>query len=354
MKKELPVKIFSNYFKGGHVQGIALDKEEGYIYYSFTTQLVKTDLHGNFIGSVKNILGHLGCITFDPDRRKVYGSLELKHDSIGKGIMKVTGKEIAEEDAFYLVSFDADAIVREEMDAETEGVMTAVWLPEPLKYYKAVDPVSSKEHQYGVSGIDGVGYGPKFSLEDGKNTILIAAGIYGDVDRTDNDCQMFFSYSPDIFDKYAKPLTQLNPHHSGIEADNIYFLYTGNTTWGVQNLEYDPFTKSWIVAVYKGNKSNYANYSTFFIDGTVAPVQRNIPGREGEKGNMLTLKKIGETVDGVIYGAHFPYGSTGVASIGDGRYYFSEDTVDRSNSTYATTVVMHKIDETSPLVFKEI
>jgi hypothetical protein len=38
--------------EASHVQGIAVDKKHGYIYYSFTTLLVKTDLAGNVVGTV--------------------------------------------------------------------------------------------------------------------------------------------------------------------------------------------------------------------------------------------------------------------------------------------------------------
>ena len=111
-----PRRVSSGYWPEGHVQGIAIDEAGGYIYFSFTTILLKTDLTGNPVGSVCNIVGHLGCITFDPDRRRVYGSLELKHDAIGRGIVSRTGRELAEEDAFYLVSFDCDAITSMDMD----------------------------------------------------------------------------------------------------------------------------------------------------------------------------------------------------------------------------------------------
>ena len=43
--------------RAAHVQGIAVDKEKGYMYFSFTTTFVKTDMEGNVIGSVKG----LGC-----------------------------------------------------------------------------------------------------------------------------------------------------------------------------------------------------------------------------------------------------------------------------------------------------
>ena len=63
-----PKDIFSGSYKTGHCQGIAVDAERGYVYYSFTTILVKTDLDGRFIGSVSNLAGHLGCITYDRER----------------------------------------------------------------------------------------------------------------------------------------------------------------------------------------------------------------------------------------------------------------------------------------------
>ena len=157
---KFPDKILSGYWKEGHVQGIAFDPEKGHVYLSFTTILLKTDLQGHPIGSVRRLAGHLGCITFDPERRRVYGSLELKHDAIGKGIIGRTGWDPSTEDNFYLVSFDIDKIDRMEMDAETDGIMSAVWLPDVAADYGAADPVSGAKHRYGCSGIDGTGLGP--------------------------------------------------------------------------------------------------------------------------------------------------------------------------------------------------
>ena len=73
---QIPNTILSGAWKEGHVQGIALDEEKGFMYFSFTTILLKTDLYGNPVGSVKNLAGHLGCIVMDSERRRVCGSLE--------------------------------------------------------------------------------------------------------------------------------------------------------------------------------------------------------------------------------------------------------------------------------------
>ena len=60
--KNLPEVIHTGVYRGGHIQGIAIDNERKYIYCSFTTELVKLDMDGNFIGSVKGFTGHLGCL----------------------------------------------------------------------------------------------------------------------------------------------------------------------------------------------------------------------------------------------------------------------------------------------------
>ena len=61
MERNLPKNIFSGYWKTPHCQGIAVDTKKQYVYYSFTTMLVKTDMQGNVIGTVKGLMGHLGC-----------------------------------------------------------------------------------------------------------------------------------------------------------------------------------------------------------------------------------------------------------------------------------------------------
>ena len=53
----LPRSIFAGEWTGGHIQGIAVDTERKYIYYSFTTVLVKADLDGNVVGTVEGGFG---------------------------------------------------------------------------------------------------------------------------------------------------------------------------------------------------------------------------------------------------------------------------------------------------------
>jgi hypothetical protein len=94
-----------------HVQGIAVDKTKGHVYFSFTDKLVKTDLSGKLIGSVTGLVGHLGDLDIS-ENGKVYGSLEYKRDAIGKGIAKELGVKSRSEDGFYIAIFNGSRIVR--------------------------------------------------------------------------------------------------------------------------------------------------------------------------------------------------------------------------------------------------
>lgn len=174
-----------------HCQGMTMDKEKRFVYYSFTTKLVKTDLYGNIIGSVEHIVGHLGCIDFCDIDGKVYASLEYKNDSIGRDILETLGQgDRTINDGFYIAIFDVDKITRLDMDAERDGVMRTVFLKTVLDDYKGTVTIDGKEfeHVHGCSGIDGLAIGPDFG-GDG-NYLHVCYGVYGDVSRTDNDYQV--------------------------------------------------------------------------------------------------------------------------------------------------------------------
>ena len=274
--------------------------------------------------------------------------------------MNRTGKELAEEDAFYLVSFDCDAINAMNMDAEvTDGegksVMTALYLPDVVKDYAEPDEVSGALHRYGCSGIDGTAYGPVFGQPpDSEKKIMVCYGVYSDVERTDNDHQVILQYDPVMIEEWGKPLTQAAPHHSGCPAEARYFFYTGNTTYGVQNLEYDPHTRTYLVAVYTGHKEHFTNYPLFFIDATQAPREGELAGRKGERGLLLTAARPTPAVS-ENGGCWFGLGQTGVYAFGDGRYAYSVqlDRPEEGRRMQASEVVLYALDEGSENVFSE-
>ncbi|MBO5040816.1 MAG: hypothetical protein J6D09_06945 [Clostridia bacterium] len=337
--------IFSGYMGHGscHCQGIAVDKKNGYLYYSFTTKLLKSDLDGNIIGSVDKIVGHLGCIDFNERDGKVYASLEYKNDEIGRGILKTLGvDDDSLQDAFYVAIFDVDKIDRMDMNAETDGIMKTVYLGAVVDDYNGTAK-NGAPHIHGCSGIDGITVGPDFGDKNGKHYLHVCEGIYSDHSRTDNDYQVVYQYDVEgWWDSYAQPLNQHSMHRSGPEKPrNQYFFYTGNTTYGVQNFEYDEFTGDYFACVYEGSKPQFPNYPMFVVDGSIAPKEEELIGCDGEKGLVLTLKNVGLCENGIC-GASFPHGCTGFYSFGDGRFFVSQHTYSADDGQ-ATNVYLYRL-----------
>ena len=318
---------------GGHIQGIAADLENGFLYCSFTTELVKYDFDGRFIGSAKGLTGHLGCIAFGPDGR-VWGSLEYKNDAIGKGIAGKTGVTHAQA-GFYAAIFDGAKITRPDMDASADGIMTAVHLAEVTDdhlYTAEQNGGGTLCHRFGCSGIDGMTFAPLPGTvpdENGnrKMYLHVAYGVYGDTTRADNDYQVILAYDVTDWAKYEQPLTA-ELHRSGSDrADGKFFVRTGNTTWGVQNLEYEPQTGRMYMAVYTGKKPIFPNYPMYIADWNAAPRNEYLAGfGDGTKGDTVPLFRAGlYHAQSDIFGWTFPLGSTGMIALGDGKWAFSRN-----------------------------
>lgn len=323
--------------KTGHLQGIAADPETGDIYWSFTTVLIKTDVRGKRLGSVTGLIGHLGCIAFSPEKKELWGSLELKDDSIGQGISKMLGKDGVVRNAFYAVVFDTDRIIRENMDAERDGVMLACHLPEVTEDYLAVLP-DGTPHRHGCSGIDGITLAPAISEEKrAKNYLYVAYGIYGDTARDDNDDQVILCLDPEKARESARPLSQSDPHTDGTLCEEKLFLRTGNTVYGIQNLEYDSFTDSFFAAVYPGNKPGFANPPMFVFPRSQNAV--SLGGRE---------KRLAADVKEFC----FPLGSTGIYSLQNGEFVMSSCFTDSGMD--AGTVRRYRFTDAPPDGFGQI
>lgn len=311
-------------FKAGHVQGIAVDQQNGYVYFSFTTMLVKTDMQGRVLGSVTGFLGHLGCITFNPADGRVYGSLEYKDDAIGQGIQRLEGTNVQFPHAWYVASFDGSKIDRCSMDFATSGVMQATYLKTVVDDYDYRQ--GAVEHKYGCSGIDGVTFGPRLKGDNGKQYLTVAYGIYTDLGRIDNDYQVLLQYDLSKINKLAQPLTQDNLHQSGPgKPDGKYFVYTGNTDWGVQNLSYEPNGNKWFMLTYRGKKPGLQNRTCYVIDGNVKAQRQALKGVEPtEQGMVLQLLQQGskDAANGV-YGWECPWGAYGFAPAGNDYYYIA-------------------------------
>ncbi|MBR5186927.1 MAG: hypothetical protein IKW18_00525 [Clostridia bacterium] len=345
----LPTVIKTGVWHGGHIQGIAIDRERKYVYCSFTTEFVKLDMDGNVIGSVKGFTGHLGCLAYSEADGRVYASLEYKNDVIGKSILRNLGIANEIKNAFYVAMFDVEKIDRLDMNAETDGVMTTVFLREPTEDYLAEWEENGKvqKHRLGCSGIDGITFAP---IEN-EMRLLIAYGVYSDLERTDNDHQVLLSYDPEKLKPYETVLTATNIHESGPSScKERLFVYTGNTNFGVQNMEYDPFTGNIFLAVYPGKKPCFPNFKMYVIDGSKDPEVQPLKGLNGTEGKVLFLKEEG-LCGNSIYGYRFPYGSTGMASLGNGYFYFSEDHSEKGSYSSEIRLYRYTGDTEKPFIY---
>ncbi|HRO47062.1 hypothetical protein [Agriterribacter sp.] len=339
-----------------HVQGVAVDTKRGYAYFSFTTSLVKTNLKGEVIGSVDGFLGHLGCLDINPGDGRIYASLEYKNDKIGKGILQGLGNKLTsgdnEENSFYIAIFDGEKITRPGMNAEESNIISTVYLKEVVDDYNTMVTNRGKQtkHRYGCSGIDGIAFGPQFGQKQGKNLLNLAYGIYGDTSRTDNDYQVILQYDVNSLQQHERPLSQSRFNVTGPDKPlNKYFLYTGNTTYGIQNLEYDANTGYWFAAVYPGKKPGFPNYSLFAINGSESAELQALKGFDNsEKGKVLQLAKAGiyDEQSG-IYGWHYAWGATGMHSLSNGYFYISQNGTTENKKQYCNLQLYRWTDQAS-------
>lgn len=298
---KLPLEIISSKVTDCvHCQGIATDGK--FMYYSFTTKFLKTDMQGNFVGVATGLTGHLGCMAYNDADGCVYASLEYKNDVIGEGIRKELGIDGKCAEAFYIARIDVSKIAGE-VDAIESGALTLVRLNDVCEDY-------TNDHRHGCAGIDGITFIPD---RNGKRTVAVAYGIYLNA----GDDQVILTFDFDrlrpLFEKIL-PGSDTTP---GVKADEKLFAHTGNTDFGIQNLEYDAHTGCLLAAVYPGKSEIYPNRRMYFIDLCAPEYEEN-----GKK--YLPLAKRGLPHESGVYGSDFPHGAYGLISLGDGYYYFAE------------------------------
>ncbi|MFA6591755.1 MAG: hypothetical protein WCR48_02520 [Bacteroidales bacterium] len=321
-----------------HVQGLALDRANDCMYFSFTSMFIKTDLSGKVLATIEGIEGHLGAMTLNPEDGKVYASLECKDDEIGNGIAnKMNVDKVTKgSSVFYIAVIDVKKLTRMGMNPEKDGVMTTVYVKEAAQDYGAVNP-DGTDHRYGCSGIDGVTFAPAVGDRSRKPKLFlyVGYGIYGDLNRKDNDYQVLLQYDVTSWASYERPVKFGQIHSSGPASPlHKYFLYTGNTNYGIQNMAYDSFTGKILLAVYKGRKPQFPNYDLFSLDvkaKAFSSALRHDPYSAPVE--QLSLAKDGhfDSASGT-YGWHFKWGSTGLCPLGGGYFYISENSKNKDKT----------------------
>lgn len=345
----LPLKQNGGTWPTSHVQGIAVDLKGGYIYYSFTTLLAKYDFSGKLVGTLVGWTGHLGDLDFNPSDGRVYGSLEYKKDN-----------------AFYIAIIDVSRIDRVGIEAQKSEIFQTVYLPEVTKDYTADlngdgkfdgNVGNTPDHRYGCSGIDGVGFGPAFGRTDGPQLLTVAYGIYAHTQRTDNDHQVLLQYDIADWRRYERPLTEAAPHHSGPEkVQGKYFVRTGNTTYGVQNLAYDAASQRWFLGVYKGTKPSFPNYGLFAVDARTQPKRGDligVPGSGGrgtEQGLLLALADDGLKDPATGIRGWNQKADVGIQPLGRGLFYLAVGSGPKGKQTGDLTLHRWTGDAAKPFV----
>lgn len=331
---QLPKTIQTPFFNTGHCQGIAVDVENKAVYYSFTTFLVKTDFTGKVLGTVSGVQGHLGCLDWDAQKKLVYASLEYNDDEIGRGVKRQEHSNVKLDNTFYVAIFDARKITRIGMDAARDSVMRICYLGKVSKDYTANVKINGAtlRHRLGCAGFDGISLGPDFGVRDDTQYLTIAYGIYNDTTRTDNDYQVLQQYQVERILKKARPFTTNDHFKKGIRKPRrTYYAYTGNTTYGVQNLEYDPATGLWFMAVYRGHKRWFPNHKLYVVDGTKPTARERLKGVPYIKCLQRTLpllKSAEQSGDGQESQALDA--SYGLHALGDGYFYVVESIKDEA------------------------
>ena len=339
---DLPMVLDISSGVSSHVQGIAVNREKGEMYFSFTTRFIRTDLRGRVLGTIDRIQGHLGAVTFRPEDGYVYASLECKDDEIGARIAKKLGVPMWDGTYSYVAIIDVAKVDRIGMDPENDPVFRTVCIKSAMDDYDASVqlPDGVRKHRFGCSGIDGVTVGPAPAgiyrtgalvsrVLDSPDYLYVACGIYGEADRPDNDYQILLCYPLEELKGYAQTVSFGTMHTSGPARPwRKYFVRTGNTTYGVQNLAYDPFTGYLLMAVYRGKKPQYPNYSLYAVDLAKPSFKARLEGVPYRTCKQLQLPL---AADGLLHeasgirGWNVRWGSTGLFPLGGGYYLFSEN-----------------------------
>ena len=205
--------------------------------------------------------------------------------------------------------------------------MRTVHLPEVWKDFSAKVKNGGKTYsrRYGVSGTDAMCFGPSFSSGKG-HYLTVSCGTTPQTERTDNDYQVLLQYDvTSWWDEYAQPLNESKEHHIGPQKHSgKYFIYTGNTNYGVQTMTYFPELNLWMLNVYVTLKEEeFPDYNLFIIDGDIKPEKQALKGQQGEDiQKVLTLYQDGLRHENTgIYGWSASNGAKGMEYVEKGLFY---------------------------------
>jgi hypothetical protein len=211
-----------------HLQGFSSDSGK-YMYWSFTDSLVKTDMKGTALAEVPIDSGHLGDIDFYDG--VIYASF------LGQAL---PGHDWDDWTSFCVYMFAAEDL----------KLINILKLEECEKYFSVK---GSKDDKRGFCGIDGITVGR--DVATGERKLQIACGMLSDKSYTK---QVILQYSLDGNFKY--------------KYEKEYHIETGNTVFGIQNLDYDEETGRYWFTTYDAEKEYQAYNTLYCVDGDLKTI----------------------------------------------------------------------------------
>jgi hypothetical protein len=140
-------------------------------------------------------------------------------------------------------------------------------------------------------------------------------------------------------------LNEADLHHSGPSTlQGKYFVRTGNTSYGVQNLSYDDSLQRWFMGVYPGKKKSFPNYLLFAIDARMQPQTTDLGG------HLLQLADDGLKDASTGVRGWNQKADVGFQPVGHGLFYISVNSGAKGAQTSDLTLMRWTKDVNEPFV----
>jgi hypothetical protein len=208
-----------------HMQGFT--SGNGHMYWSFTTGLVKTTIEGVMRAQVEVHGGHLGDC--DYHNGKIYASY------LGNAL---PGHDWNDWTSFKIYVFDAEDLR-----------LLDVYNLDKCDEYKRI--ACTPEDTRGFQAVDGVAIAP--DPVTGEDKMFVACALYNG-------------------EKYSNQI--ILQHSLDGKYETEYHIPTGNTVFGIQNLDYDAENREFWFTTYGASEPYQAKETLFCVSGDFKEIKR--------------------------------------------------------------------------------
>ncbi len=201
--------------QNAHMQGFTTDGT--FMYWSFTDSLVKTTLENTVIAQMPVLGGHMGDIDYHDG--KIYATV------MGNSL---AGRPWGVWTSFYVYVFDAENLSLLKM----------------IRLDPCYDMYADYQNNGGFNGVDGIAIVPD---ADGRLSMWVAAALFN---GEEYDSQMLL--------------------HFTLEGKLIEIkkFKTGNTIFGIQNLDYEADTGNFWFSTYTSDIEYQTKYCLYRVDAS--------------------------------------------------------------------------------------